>query len=188
MAALARCVAGFWSAVETEVLSSTADRWRGISADLDMIASREATPVTDTRVRLIIDGEHETLLHDWISTAQSRILFASHKLGPVSNILSVIRNIKRLGSLDLSVVYGQMDDDEIWSESDANNVREKKGRLRHLRDFRGKVLLSDTSACVTSYDFLAAHPFGAPKTSREVGIVIEGQQLADWLWRQLSPE
>ena len=188
VAALARCAAGFWSAVETEVLSSTADRWRRIAADLEMTASFEETPVTNAKVRLILDREHETLLHYWISMAHSRFLIASHKLGPVSDDRLVNLNVERPACFDFNVVYGQANEDETWLASFGSLVREKKGLLKHVPNFHGKALISDTSACITSYNFLSADPLGASKNAREIGLVIEGQRLADWLWRELNPE
>ena len=188
VAALARCAAGFWSSVETEVLSSTADRWRGIAADLDMVASREATHVTDAMVCLILDGEHEALFQDWQSRAKSRFFVASHQLGSVSQTLSVDPNIERRGFFDFDIVYGQTKKDETWLAGVENLVREKKGSLRCVEDFHGEVLISDSSACVTSSNVLGADCFGGSNTARNIGVVIEGQELVDWLWKQLNSE
>ena len=87
VAALARCGIGFWSAVDTEMLSSTADRWRGVAAELDRIASGEAAHEANASICLVIDGEHETLINEWKSTARSRVFVASHELESFSKIL-----------------------------------------------------------------------------------------------------
>ena len=186
VAALARCAAGFWSAVETDVLLSTADRWRRVAADLDMVAAHEDTPIANAKVRLILDREHDALLHDWMSKAQSRFLVASHKLGAASETHLVNADVERPSSFDFNVLYGQTDEDETGLAIVDKLVRRTGGVLRHVPHFHATALISDTSACVTSYNFLSADPFGTSKKTREIGLVIEGQQSADWLWRQLN--
>ena len=188
VAALARCAAGFWSAVETEVLSSTADRWRGIAADLDMVATRGITYGTNAKVCLILDGEHDTLLRDWKSRTQSRLFVASHQLGSLKEILSVDPNNEGPGSFDFNIMYGETDEDDTWLAGVSNLFREKKGSLRCVEDFHGEVLISDRFACVTSYNVLAADSLDGTNTAREIGVVIEGQQLIDWLWKQLNAQ
>ena len=186
VAALAWCAAGFWSAAETEVLSSTADRWRRIAANLDRVATHKEPPSTDTKVRLILDREHEALLHDWMSTAQSRFLVASHKLGAASEIRLANANVERQDSFIFNVIYGQTSADETLRSSVAKLVCEARGALKQVPNFHAKALVSDTIACVTSYNFLSADPFGTSRNAREIGLVIEGKQPADWLWRQLN--
>lgn len=188
VAALTRCAAGFWSAVETDVLLSTADRWRRVAADLDMVAAHGDTPIANAKARLILDGEHDALLHDWMSKAQSRFLVASHKLGATFETPLLNADVERAGSFDFNVLYGQTNEDEPRLAIVDKFVRRMGGVLKHVPHFHATALISDTSACVTSYNFLSPDPFGTSKKTREIGLVIEGKQFADWLWRQLNTE
>ena len=186
VAAIARCAAGYWSAVESEVLSSTADRWRRIAADLEMGASYEDVRVTNSRVRLVLDREHESLLQHWTRTAQSRLFVASHKLGAVSRIRLVNSDAERPGDFDFKVVYGETGESPRWLEEVGGLVLENGGVLKCVPGFHGKALIWDACACVTSYNFLSADPFGTSTSAREIGLVIEGEQSVDWLWSQLN--
>ena len=173
VAALARCAIGFWSGIETEVLSSTADRWRGIATELDMIASGGPAYETNAKVCLVLDGEHETLINDWKSSAQSRVLVASHQLGSVSQILGEDQNIESSEAVGIDIVYGRADKEQAWLADVTRLVGERRGSLRKVDNFHGEVLITDASACVTSYNILAATSCVGSNGARKIGIVIE---------------
>ena len=135
VAAIARCAAGYWSAVESEVLSSTADRWRRIAADLEMGASCEDVRVTNSRVRLVLDREHESLVQHWTKTAQSRLFVASHKLGAVSRIRLVNSDAARPGDFDFKVMYGETGESPRRLEDVAGLVLENGGVLKCVPGF-----------------------------------------------------
>jgi phosphatidylserine/phosphatidylglycerophosphate/cardiolipin synthase-like enzyme len=184
-AAFARCAAALWSGVESEVLSSAGDRWRRIAADLDMAASRTDPRPTNANVRLVLDREHEVLLGEWVRTAQARLLIASHRLGPASEIRLVSADVLRPSSFVLDVLYGYSDIDDAQLARVSELVRKGGGVLKHVPGLHTKVVVSDASACVTSYNFLSADPFGTARNARELGLVIDGKEPADWLWNQL---
>ena len=186
VAAIARCAAGYWSAVESEILSSTADRWSRIAADLDMVAAHRDTSVTNAKVSLILDREHETLLQDSMRTAQSRLFVASHRLGAVSRIRLVNSDVVRPRDLDFTVVYGEAGENPSWLSEVGELVRKNGGLFKGVPGFHGKALICDACACVTSYNFLSADPFGTSTNAREIGLVIEGKPSADWVWSQLN--
>ena len=186
VASLARCAAGFWSAAETETLSSTGDRWRRIASELDGAALRVTRPSTNAEVRLILDGEHEALLYDWTARAQSRLLVASHKLGPVSEQRLVNAGTARAGTFECKVVYGRSGRDDGWREGVARTIRGAGGAIQHVPGFHAKALIADDSSCVSSYNFLSADPYGKGQNAREIGLAVEGVEPADWLWRRVD--
>jgi len=188
VAALARCAAALWSGAESEMLSSTGDRWRRIAADLDMAASRADSRLTNAKVRLSLDGEHEVLLREWMRTAQARLLIASHKLGAASEIRLVSADVQRPDSFVFDVLYGRSDEDEARLKRVAELVRKMRGVFKYVPELHAKVVVSDASACVTSYNFLSADPFGTAKNAREFGLVIEGREPADWVWNRFHEE
>lgn len=189
VAALARCAVGFWASIDNEMLSSTADRWRGIAAELDRKASGEAAHnEANANVCLVVDGEHETLIDQWKSTAQSRVLAASHELGSVSRILKVERDNDSVGTAGIDIVYGWTDRDQDWLADAARRLERRNGSLRQIDDFRGKVLIKDELACITSYNVLSAACRVGANKGRELGIVIEGRELVQALWRKFKSE
>ena len=44
-----------------------------------------------------------------------------------------------------------------------------------------KVVVADSAACISSYNFLAADAFGMNRNGREIGVAILGEEPADWL-------
>lgn len=188
VAALARCAIGVWSGVETEVLSSTADRWRSIAAELDMIASRGAANEANANLCLVLDGEHETLIDDWNSRSESGIFVASHELGSLSKFLGADPNLESVESSSIDIVYGRTDKDQAWLSNVASVVGSRRGSLRQVENFHGEVLIADGSACVTSYRILAATSGVGSNGGREIGVAIEGRLLVDWLRKQLNSE
>ncbi len=180
--ALARCAAAMWSGAESEVLTSTSDRWRRIAADLDMMASRSESVAANATVRLVLDREHEVLLREWIGTAQIRLLVASHRLGPAGENRLVSAEIERPSGFAFEVLFGQAVQDELGLARIADLVRRCGGDLKHVPALHAKLVVSDASACVSSYNFLSADPFGTAKNARELGIVIDGAEPVEWLW------
>jgi hypothetical protein len=188
VAAIARCAAALWSGAESELLTSTSDRWRRIAADLDMAATCAAPTTTNATIRLILDREHEVLLREWLRTAQHRLLVASHRIGVASQTRLVSAEVDRSSDFAFDVVYGNIDMRDAEFADIAELTRRARGALRHVPDFHAKVLISDVSTCVTSYNFLSADPFGTAKNARELGIVIEGVEPSQWLWSRLRDD
>lgn len=188
VASLARCAVGFWAAVDTEMLSSTADRWRGIAAELDRKASGEAAHEANANVGLVVDGEHVTLIDEWRSTAQSRVLAASRELGSLSRVLRVERDNDSLETISVDIVYGSTDKKQDWLADAAKRVERTNGSLTLIDYFHGEVLIKDEFACVTSYNILGDACRIGSSLGRDLGIVIEGRELVQSLWRKFKSE
>jgi len=183
--ALARCAAALWSGAESEVLTSTGDRWRRIAADLDRAASRSDPATTNATIRLILDREHDVLLREWLSTAQHRLLVASHRLGTACETRLVSGEVERPSGFSFEVLYGYVDLSEAGFAGIAELIRQIGGTLRQIPEFHAKVVVSDASACVTSYNLLSTDPFGTAQKARELGIIIDGGEPVEWLWSRL---
>ena len=134
---------------------------------------------------LILDRDHEVLLHDWIGTAQKRVLVASHKLGMACEPRLVIAEVERPDDFTFDVVYGRSDADKELVDRVTKSLRKGRGDLACVPDLHAKVVISDESACVTSYNFLSADPFGTARNARELGVVIDGAEPSNWLWNAL---
>jgi hypothetical protein len=174
---LARTIAAFWAITESEELTSAADRWRRIAADLDMAASSVGDDVDgNATVRLINGREHRLLAREWFDTAQVRFLMSSHEFP---------RNVEQvLGGVDpepteraIEVLYGE-DAPEVEGEEKWESVA-----LRRRPGLRGNVLISDSSSCVTSYRFLSPD---LAANSREVGILVDGLEPTEYLWTHVA--
>jgi hypothetical protein len=185
IAALARCAAALWSGAESEALASTGDRWMRIAGDVDADASRAEERPGNATIRLVLDREHEVVLREWCKTGQHRLLIASHRLGPASEARLVAAEVKRPESFAFDVIYGHSDQEGPGLKRVEDALRRSGGTLKLVPDLHAKVLVSDTSVCVTSYNFLSADPFGTAKNARELGLVIEGAEPVDWIWRKL---
>ena len=185
VASLARCAAGLWSSA-ADPLSTAGDRWRRIASSLGQASLHVDSPSANANVRLVLDRDHEPLLYDWTKKAQSRLLVASHKLGPISEARLVNANRARPGAFDYKVVFGRAGTDETWREGVTKTVVAASGVVKHVKGFHGKVLLSDRSACVSSYNFLSADPFGTGRDAREIGLAIDGIVAADWIWDRIA--
>ncbi len=185
VASLARCAAGLWSSA-TDPLSTAGDRWRRIASSLEQASLHVDSSSANANVRLVLDRDHEPLLYDWTTKAQSRLLVASHKLGPISEARLVNANRARPGSFDYKVVFGRAGRDETWREGVTKTVVAANGVARHVKGFHGKALVSDRSACVSSYNFLSADPFGTDQDAREIGLAIDGIIAADWIWDRIA--
>jgi hypothetical protein len=186
VSALARCAAGLWSGVESEVLSSTGDRWRRIASDLDMRASSTAVANPNAMVRLVLDGEHDFLLLDWVRKAQQRVLVVSGKLGPAAESL-VTSSASGVGSSirPLVVLYGHNDSPSGWLERVRETIESSGGVAKQLPNLHANVVIGDSASCLSSYSFLSAASFGGGTRRRDLGLVVDGAQPSDLLWDRL---
>ena len=188
VASLARCAAGFWSSASTDPLSTTADRWRRVASDLARAALHVDSSSANANVRLVLDHHHESLLYEWTRKAQTRLLVASHKLGPISEARLVNADLARPGLFDYRVLFGHAGPDEAWRAGLTERAMASGGTVRQVKGFHGKILVADSSASVSSYNFLSADPFGTNRNAREIGLEIDGIVAADWIWDRVASQ
>ena len=84
------------------------------------------------------------------------------------------------------MVYGLTDLSEEWLSRIDGIVRRARGTIAKLPHMHAKILVSDTSVCVSSYNFLSADPFGTADRARELGVIIEGGDVATWIAERLE--
>lgn len=185
VAELCACAAGLWAGVESEALSSTADRWRGAAAELERVAvGQEVDELTGAKAggisaRLVFDREHEGLIRSLAAGAQQRLLVLSHRIGPVAEGRLVMAGEAR--PAEYAVCYGYTELDGALMNSLDALVRRSGGILVLAPKVHAKVIVSDASACISSYNFLSADPFGNSRRAREIGVVFDGGQVSTWL-------
>ena len=185
------CAAGLWAGSESEALSSTPDRWRSIAGDLERQVANGGRQIEPNRaeggsatVRLVFDREHESIMREWSASAQYRLLVFSHRLGPAAES-RLVRSEESTASLFV-VAYDLTDLDKDWLSRINNMVRRARGTIAKLPHMHAKILLSDASVCISSYNFLSADPFGTARRARELGVVIEGGDVATWIAERLA--
>ena len=186
VASLARCAAGLWSSADQ--LSTAGVRWSRIASDLEQASLRVASSSANAKMWLVLDHAHDPLLYDWTMKANSRLLVASPKLGPISEARLVNANKKCSTSFDhfdYEVVFGRDKGNEYWRVDVTNGVVNAGGTVRRVAGFHGKALVSDEAACISSYNFLSADPLGTARDAREIGLAIDGVEAADWIWNRI---
>lgn len=186
LASLARCAATLWSDADSEVLTSTGDRWRRIATELDKEAALSDRTPTNAMVRLVLDREHEFLLREWKRTAQLRLLVTSQRLDEACEERLVSGTVERSTDFIFDALYGHADVDGVALAKIYEKCQRSGCNLKEEAAFHLNVVISDMSVCITSYNFLSAKPFGASMKARELGIEIEGVEPAEWLWNRLQ--
>lgn len=183
VAALCRCGAALWTGAESEALSSTGERWRRLATELEKGFAASTPPVGESQVRLAVDRDHEALLREWLLTTQDRMLITSHRLGPIAEArLASGGNRARGNSLQYSVLYGTSALDMLAFSRLEDEVSRSRGSLVKVAGLHAKILVSDVSCCVTSYNHLSSDPFGTASRARELGVIIDGGNVPDRLW------
>lgn len=193
VAELCGCAAGMWveSESERDRLSSTPGRWRTVAGELERRAAHAATcahtpgaAVKNTTARLVFDREHEGILREWAATARERLFVLSHRLGRAAE-----SRLVRAGECrpsQLRVVYGHTELQEEWRSKVERMVQHAGGTIVRREEVHAKVLVRDSSVCISSYNFLAADPFGTARRARELGVELNGGQIATWVSQALS--
>ena len=185
------CAAALWAGVESEALSSSADRWRSLAADLerqvagpDQDALGNGAEGDRATVRFIFDREHEAIMREWAASSQHRLLVFSHRIGPAAET-RLVRSADSITS-DFIVAYGVNDMDEESRSRVERMVKRAGGTVVELQGMHAKVLVGDASVCISSYNFLSADPFGNASASRELGVVVEGSGVATRVAERLT--
>ena len=150
-------------------------RWTNYANDLRRKARAESAEYNCT-ARLVSDVQHEALLSDQLRKAHRRIVVTSHQLGYVAHErLIPARSKLRDEGFTYHAIYAETTD-----SADIENLRELVhscgGKLLHHPDVHGKVLIADDLLCISSYNFLSADAHDAFTGTRELGIVIDGEQ------------
>jgi hypothetical protein len=156
------CAAGLWAAIPSESLSSTPDRWRSIASEQERIAAGGFGGGMDTggpensTARLVFDRDHDAIVREWSATAQERLLILSHRLGPAAE--TRLMRTEPIGSRKFAVRYGLTQLSDEWVARIETLIQRAGGRLVQEPGMHAKVMVSDASVCVSSYNFLFGRP------------------------------
>jgi hypothetical protein len=121
------------------------------------------------------------VLQDAIRSASYRLAIASHQLSHVAAVrLAPLRG--KSEPLDLSIDFGTTllstaDQDDILG-----TVQEVGGRISRNSGLHRKFYVSDNTLYIGSYNFLSADPYENAENSREVGVRIVCDSIADLVW------
>jgi len=181
---LLQTAAALWMTNREGLLSDAPERLRHLAAEcakraLD-VSNEQA--LTNVRVRLVRDVEHEHLLCRFLEQEGENRLVVSHQLGQVAATrLKGVQSATAAGSL--TVLYGRRSDtvSETQEIELCNQVVAQSARIEKRPGLHAKLCVAGNSAIVSSYNFLSADPFQTAKNAREVGIMVVGEVIAQRL-------
>jgi hypothetical protein len=84
------------------------------------------------------------------------------------------------------VLYGLNELDDRALEDLRQWVELTDGIVRLVPHLHAKVVICGGSSCITNYSFLWADPFGTASHAREIGVALEGEEPASWLYDALA--
>lgn len=189
IAELCSCVTGLWSRTPEGRLSAVGDRWWRMSDSLNQTvftANNLAPPgENNARISLVFDREHCKIMSEWLGTSQYRLMFVGPILGDtVSRNLSFTSKKGRSEDFAFLIAYGRTEMDEVELGKLRSLVEQYQGHLVAVDHIRANVFISDASAYIGSHNFLSrAFVREDPAHSRNLGVIIEGPEIAEYLWK-----
>jgi len=181
ISALAWWVAGVWSGVRSESLSSVPDRWRRIATCIEQCLSgvydeNAAKQVEQATIRVILDRENPTLIRELAAAAQAQLIITSTMLDTIAEKrLSEIFKDKHTDDFIYQVLYGQSELNEQEFQPIHDIITRSTGKLQSNSRLATNAIISDLTTCISSFRFLS-HQFPQETNAREVGILIEGAE------------
>lgn len=183
-------VASLWDVAQKRLSSDAPGHWQRIAAQLQETTEDSANENSNTsesqisKARIVHAREHEGLMRQYLGNAKRRCLVVSHQIDPDKQVASfrLIECFQEVNSLIPIVLYG---DKERLGEQETDfkqQVREINGVLQYIEGLHSKIVVADDVAIISSYNFLSGDPFGKAKRVKEIGVLIEGGEVADKLW------
>lgn len=192
LATIARHVASIWAASPGEMLSPAPSSWQAVAAEVsgqldgvkdlpgpDLDADQQPVDVS-----LVYGRSHEIELRNALRTSRSRVLVASHRVSKEGlERLVAGSGVERAEGFRGYAIVGEamegITQPEVLSAARAVSLSVQ------WRPIHAKVLVSDGSVVVGSYNYLAADPAGRGSRSRELSIKVHDQAFADLMLRRL---
>lgn len=180
LARICRCVAAFWAGVSTETLTTARDRWLRLALDLDQLP-RNPHVEGKAMGKLLVDHEIDGWFREALMDAENRLLVTSHRLGRAAPIrLQRAVGRTRPTEFELRAYYGSAQEKAVVTETTVA-INAAGGSITELPALHAKVVVRDDLACVGSYNFLAADPYGKASGGRELAIVVNDGAVANAL-------
>ncbi|HKM54650.1 MAG TPA: hypothetical protein VJY33_14665 [Isosphaeraceae bacterium] len=189
LAQLSRCAAGLYKGLRYDS-GGALHRRQQEAAEMERLeVTSSPSGEMNAKVSLIQDREHEWSLREWLRAAQHRLLVTSDQLWSVAaSRLAAAEGRTRASGVGWAALYGRTELESEQLRTFAENVMKEGGSLMHVPGLHAKVVVSDDTACVSSYNFLSADPFQTASEARELGIVFTGSEPVGWLADRLSPK
>lgn len=190
---IARHVASIWAATSGEALSAVPSSWQAVAAELSGIraAEREVSEplpadsedrVVD--VSLVYGRSHEVELRNALRSSRHRLVIGTHTVSAAGvERLAWGVEAEREPNFRGVILVG-----EVLADSGIEAVEEAASRAscRLLkRPLHAKVLVSDSSAVIGSYNYLAADPTGFGSRARELSVKVHDGDVAGFVLRRL---
>lgn len=181
VAALSRIFSALWKNTPGEELSVVPGHWQATASLLDQEAKQLEGSETEHNgnictVRIVQDREHAAMVRELICNAQERLLIASHQVGWIAStrIASLTSKPK-----SIQIIYGRTT--SALSEEEISNLDQKYqrvgGKVHRISGMHAKVMVSDSCLYVGSYNLLSTDPFGKTEFTRELGVVVNADEL-----------
>nr|CCA88617.1 conserved hypothetical protein [Ralstonia syzygii R24] len=197
---LCTTVAGLWSRTEAP-LAGASDIWHRTASELERRAigggdqfrvdgcSQAVDLHSEGRPMLSVvrDFDHEMVIRDLLLGASKRVGVVSHKLGPKAPIrLASVQYWPQAsrGTRELQVIVGSRPENDGALREATELVHRMGGNLKVRAGVHAKLVVTDDTVLVSSFNPLSADPFGTAENAREVGVLIRSKAVADaaWAW------
>jgi hypothetical protein len=172
--------------------SDAIDFWRNGAAKLyDKFAQDRASQEVGesdelSEIRLIRDQLHYQEAADLILTAQSRCLVAS-AVAEARRAIRVVSPLTRRAHsalVETKIIAGTVNVGAKEIQEIDAILAPYGTRLRGDSKSGVNTVVSDTSVLISSHQFLA----GSRTRTAEIGLLVDGGEVARWVWERLSPE
>jgi phosphatidylserine/phosphatidylglycerophosphate/cardiolipin synthase-like enzyme len=185
-ASLYRTAASLWLTSRGGQMSETPERLRRYAASLEEQARHSPEPKEESPnsclVRLVRDREHTALLRDVLLYEDGNVLVTSHKLGDIAPTRLASRQPSGGKPANpLIVNYGESFLDSESFNSLVQSTASAGVKFSLVGHMHAKVVATKDRAIISSFNFLSADPFGNQARAREVGVLIEGGNLPEFL-------
>jgi hypothetical protein len=184
---LIRCAVGWWAEARVSSLDTSPSRWREVARQLDEnIVRADADRRRDdsnVTAELILDHDHDEVLRSALADAKQTLLVVSHKLGRIAEVrLAAGSERERELDFQFNILYGSAEQLDRATLKDLVLVAGRAGAtLTNLPGLHAKLVATEDMACIGSYNYLSADPFGTSKNARELSVLLSGQVAAHLL-------
>ncbi len=169
---VARYIGELWASAEPARLNSR--QWEDLARSQGAISEDRVPSAPNAQIRIVFDREHDSLFRSWVVSATERFLVASHKMGnPTAS--RFFPGLERATPIpDCRVLYAELIQPEMVEvQRRVEDTLTRMGAVNtQLPWLHSKVIIGDSRACISSYNFLSASG-SAPKGHRELGLLVE---------------
>ena len=172
-------------------LDSTPERWRQFAGALEQFEVEsdrdDSEGCTNALVQLVIDTDHEALLRSALANAQERLIVVSHRLGQAAQprLIAATHNTRGAGFRFL-VIYGQKDITDEPALELEQVVEDAGGIMLQCPGMHAKIIVSDSTVCIGSYNFLSTDVYDTSSRTKELSIIIDGDAPRGWVEQRLG--